>query len=79
MKGQIALSQAVLQAKDATIESLQLTNFQYRQLLNDKPVETKRTEEDIIPGVVSVGKFKWNGLTFDFAEIIRTLKRKKHQ
>lgn len=77
LKSQIALSNSILQAKDATIEALQLSNQHYKTL----PIKTKEIlapEEDLIKGIVKVGQFKWNGITIELSELLRKLKRKLH-
>ena len=53
---------------------LQLSNYQYKQLIdaNSKKDENK---EDIIKGVVSVDKFESKGFSINLAELMRRLKR----
>lgn len=72
LQSQLMLARSSLQMKDATIEVLQLANFQYKQQLSD---DGKDQSEDIIAGVVSVSKFESNGLSVNLAEILKRLKR----
>jgi hypothetical protein len=65
------LANAVLQAKDATIQALQLSNY---QLLSEK--EKDDNKEDVISGIVSVDKYESSGISVNLAEIFRRLKRK---
>ena len=76
LKSQLTLANSVLQLKDATIQSLQLSNYQLQNILQDKkqPNETDK-EEDIIKGVVSLKKYEGKGISINFAEILRRLKR----
>ena len=78
LQGQIALNRSILQAKDATIDALQLTNFQQRQMLevaayNAKPV--KDENESVMDGIVHITKYEGKGYIVDFPKIIRLLKR----
>ena len=36
LKAQLSLSKTILHAKNATIEALQLSNYQYKQLINSQ-------------------------------------------
>lgn len=76
LKSQLTLSNSILQLKEATIQSLQLSNYQYQQLILDKESKNKSTEEDVIKGIVSIKKYDGNWFSVNFAEIIRRLKRK---
>lgn len=71
LKSQLMLAKSNMQMKDATIETLQLSNYQYKQIL-----EQKDKEEDVIPGIVSVGKFESNGISVNLGELLKRLKRK---
>ena len=63
--------------KDATIQSLQLSNFEYKNLLEKELLKNKDSnEEDIIRGLVSVNKYDGKGFSINIAEIVRKLKRK---
>lgn len=74
LKSQLALATSVIQAKEATIEMLQLSNYQYRQLIEDH--STKQAEkEEVIEGVLAVDKLEGYGFSINLAEILRRLKR----
>ena len=76
LKSQLALSQATVQTQAATIESLQLSNYQYRLQL-DKEIKEKddKDEEQLIKGLLSVKKTDVKGLIINAPEILRRLKR----
>lgn len=77
LKTQLMLVNSALQMKNATIETLQLSNYQYQQILNDKRIKKESDkEEDIIKNIVSVKKFEWKGISINLAEILRGLKRR---
>lgn len=71
LQSQLMLAKSSMQMKDATIETLQLSNYQYKQIL-----EQKDEEEDVIPGIVSLGKFESNGISVNLGELLKRLKRK---
>ncbi len=75
LKSQLMLAHSVIQAKDAAIQSLQLSNYQYKQIVdsNDK---RQSQSEDVIPGVVSVSKLESHGVALNLAEVWRRLKRR---
>lgn len=75
LKSQLSLATSIIQAKDAAIESLQLSNYQYKQLLESHTAKKESEKEEIIKGVVAVKKYEGKGFTIDFAEIFRRLKR----
>lgn len=75
LKSQLALVTSIIQAKETTIEMLQLSNYQYKQLLESHSDSKDKNKEDIIKGIVTVDKFETKGLTINIAEIIRRLKR----
>lgn len=77
-KSQCQLGNAVLQAKNATIDSLELTNFQLKQILDTKEKEIKKQNEgeDLIKGIVKVNKLENKGISINLGEILRRLKRK---
>lgn len=76
LKSQLSLAQSLLQAKDATIEMLQIANYQYKQLLESHSAKKELEKEEVIKGIVTVKKYEGKGFTIDFAEIFRRLKRK---
>lgn len=74
LESQLALANATLQAKDATIEALQITNFQYKQEVEKRSKD--EDSEEIIKDVVSLGKFEVKGVSVNLAELLRRLKRR---
>lgn len=78
LQSQVVLGTAILQMKDASIRSLELTNYQLTQVVEfkDKEIKAQKQGEDVINGILSVDKFKKNGITIDLAELLRRLKRK---
>ena len=77
LRSQLMISQSIIQLKDATIESLQLSNFELKNLLEKERSENKESnEEDIIKGIVSVNKYDIKGFSINIAEIVRPLKRR---
>ncbi|MET3035321.1 hypothetical protein ABXT08_04420 [Chryseobacterium sp. NRRL B-14859] len=75
LKSQLALSTSIIQAKDTTIEMLQLSNYQYKQLLKINKNDKDENKEDIIKGILSVDKYEEKGFILNIAEILRRLKR----
>lgn len=75
-KSQLALAQSAIQLKDATIESLKITNYQYKNLL-DEANKKLNSEEPLFNGIVKVKSYEKFGFKFDLAEILRKLKRSK--
>lgn len=75
LKSQLALATSIIQAKESAIEMLQLSNYQYKQLLEKNNSSKDKNKEDIIKGIVTVDKFESKGLTINIAEIIRRFKR----
>ncbi|HSY61789.1 MAG TPA: hypothetical protein VK796_07925, partial [Cytophaga sp.] len=75
LKSQLSLAGSIIQAKDATIQMLQLSNYQYKQLLESHSAKKETDKEEIIRGILSVNKFEGKGFTIDIAEIFRRLKR----
>ena len=84
-KAQKQLNESIIEAKDATIQALQFTITQQKQLLNGDisagivditPHPQKNTDkEDIIEGIVSLTKYDGNGFEISLAEIFRRLKQ----
>ena len=75
------MQQAVLQMKDATIESLQLSNYILKEeITTAKQIDEKASdlkEEKFMGGVVTVKKYEGKGFSIDWPSLIRKLKRKK--
>jgi hypothetical protein len=77
LKSQLMFSNAAIQMKDATIEALQLSNYQLRSLLNDRDSADKpKDTEDIFEGVLAVTKVETKGISINLPEILRRLKRR---
>lgn len=86
LKGQLAIASATLEAKDATIEAIKLSNYRYRQLLADanqaKQIDigsvqdhSSSEDEPILEGIVEVTEYEGKGFTINLPEILRKLKR----
>ena len=81
-KSQLALASALIKAKDATIEMLELSNYQYRQLLvNSQSIEaaeSKNPEENeiILNGAVSITPYEGPGFQLNLPHLLRKLKRR---
>jgi hypothetical protein len=80
LKSQIALAQAMLETKNATIEALNFTVFQQRQLLTEPILAKNITEENkdsepIIGDTVHLTKYEGKFLKVDLPTILRRLKR----
>jgi hypothetical protein len=82
LKSQLALASALIKAKDATIEVLELSNFQYRQLVsNSRSIEIAESKspedsEMILHGMVSITPYEGWGFKINLPQILRLLKRK---
>ncbi|MGE0560791.1 MAG: hypothetical protein AB7O47_03160 [Flavobacteriales bacterium] len=75
LKSQLILAHSIIQAKDATIQSLSFTTFQQRQLLESAD-DKEAKEEKVLDGIVTVGEYEGKGFKINLAEIFRRLKRK---
>ncbi len=73
-KSQLMLAQSAMQMKDAAIESLKLSNYEYSKMLETKSKETNT--EEVIKGVVSVKDYDGSFFRIHLPEIFRKLKRK---
>lgn len=80
LKSQIALQQAILQTKDATIEALQLSNYRLKEeITTAKQIEENTTglkEEKFMGGTLAIKKYDGKWFSIDSPEFIRKLKRK---
>ena len=76
LKSQLLLANAILQTKEATIESLTLSNYQYK-LQNEalRAEEHEKGEESVIDGILAVKKYEGKGFVLNLPEILRKLKR----
>lgn len=79
LKGQVLLYQSVLQLKDATIESLQLSNYQYKSLFDSKENNSKKDVEEVsfFNGILKAKTYENYGFSFDIAKLLKWLKRNK--
>ncbi|NRR93365.1 hypothetical protein HSX10_17460 [Winogradskyella undariae] len=75
LKSQLLLSQSVIQAKDATIASLNFTNYQ-QQLLLSNSIENEKNEEKLLNNVVTIKELDGKGFSINLPELFRMLKRK---
>jgi hypothetical protein len=74
LQSQLTLAKASMQVKDATIESLQLSNYQYRQLLGSEE-KAKNQSETLIGDTIHVTKLEGKGVKVDLPLILKRLKR----
>jgi len=80
LQSQLELARAVIQAKEAAIQSLDFTIFQQRQLLTASLVTRSAAprsedEEPLLGDAVSVTKYQGKGFKVDLPLILRRLKR----
>jgi hypothetical protein len=86
LQSQLALAHAIDQARSATIETLQLSNFQYRQMMLvqapdvlpsiPKTVSGNSEREELIEGIIAVTPLKGNGFEINLPNFLRFLKRR---
>lgn len=74
LQSQLILAKASLQVKEATIEALQIANYQYKQLLSSEQ-KPKAETEALIGDTVHVTEIEGKGLKIDLPLILRRLKR----
>lgn len=75
LKSQLVLANSTIQVKEATIQSLSLTNFQQRQLLKSAD-DKKPSEEKVLDGLITINEYEGKGFKLNLAEIFRRLKRR---
>lgn len=85
LKSQLALTHAVLQAKEATLQAQQYTIGQQERLLSgevmtDSLVElatqsTKLDREQVFDGIAEITKYEGKGFSVNLPEIYRRLRR----
>jgi len=80
LKSQLALAQAMLETKNATIEALNFTVFQQRQLLTggvlaENVTEDNKGSEPIVGDTIHLTKYEGKFLKVDLPTILRRLKR----
>ena len=73
LKSQLVLLNSILQAKDATIESLKFTNYQQTLLIE---LNSKKNEEKVLDGMLTINEFQGKGFKINLPEILRRLKRR---
>ena len=78
LQSQLMLGNAIIQAKDTSIKSLEISNYQLKQIIDSKNIELEKQNqgEDLIKGIVSVNKFENKGISINFGELLRRIKRK---
>jgi hypothetical protein len=86
LQSQLALARAIDQAKSATIGALQLSNFQYRQMMLvqapealpsiPKTINGTSEREELIEGVIAVTSLKIKGFEINLPNILRSIKRR---
>ncbi|KOY85249.1 hypothetical protein AD998_02940 [bacterium 336/3] len=74
LQSQLTLANSIIQAKDATIQSLQLSNYQFQEILKTKEPQNNDTE-DVIKDLVSVKKYDGSAFSINLPEFLRRLKR----
>lgn len=84
LKSQLALSQAMLQAKDATIQAHQLTISNQQRLLNgeiiieslrDVTPQPGEDKEELLGGMFAITKYEGKGFELNLPEIFRRLRK----
>jgi hypothetical protein len=85
LQSKFALAHAIDRTNNATIEMLQLSNFQYQQIIQAQAAEVfpskssiisgTSEKEDLIKGFITVTPFKGKGFEIDLPNILRSLKR----
>ena len=76
LKNQLLIMDSVLQLKNATIESLKLSNYQLKENLAAQKKTKPESSEKIFGNIVEIKKYEGKGFSIDYAEIFRKLKRK---
>lgn len=75
LKSQLMLAHSALQMKDATIKSLNFTNFQQEQLIETYKKQDEN-EEKLVGGLITVNHYETKGFKINLAELFRRLKRR---
>jgi hypothetical protein len=81
LRSQLALAAAVVRTKDAQIEALELSNYQYRQLLALPSTDSPKGGEDqdsieVMGGMVKVVPYKGKGFELNLPALLRKLVRR---
>jgi hypothetical protein len=77
LQGQLAITQAVLQAKEATIQAQQISinRLLTENVIDITPVKKDVDREEFLGGTVALTKFKKEGFEINLPEVFRKLKR----
>jgi hypothetical protein len=85
LKSQLALQQAVLQAKDATIQALQFTAANQQRLLGGEvmidslsgvtPPAPRKEKEELLGGTVAITIYEGKGFEINLPELFRMFRR----
>ncbi|TBN15336.1 hypothetical protein EYD46_09340 [Hyunsoonleella pacifica] len=75
LKSQLLLSQSIIQAKNTTIENLQLLNFQQKLLLSDAE-NNPSNEEKVLNEIVTIKEFDGKGFNINLPKLFRLIRRK---
>ncbi|WP_430409582.1 hypothetical protein [Kordia sp.] len=75
LKSQLMMANSAIQMKDATIKSLNMTNYQQNVIIDSHQTK-KENEEELVGNLVKTSEIKVPGLTFNLPEILRRIKRK---
>ncbi|WP_299547895.1 hypothetical protein [Seonamhaeicola sp.] len=75
LKSQLLLSQSMIQLKDATINSLNLTNYQQRVLLEEQSMKPQN-EERVLGEIVTIKEYEGKGFKINLPKLFRMIKRK---
>jgi hypothetical protein len=89
LNGQLEIAYAVLEARNAQIQALQLSTYRYQQLLATQqqaarihlvPAGSSEADtEPLVEGVIDVIKYEGKGFTVNLPELLRRLKRSFNQ
>lgn len=75
LKTQLVLNNAILQTKDATIEALQISNYQLKQIIGNKEIKPEK-EESVAGGLMSIKNYEGKGFSINLPELYRRLRRR---
>lgn len=76
LKSQLLLSQSIIQAKDATIKTLNFNNYQQTLLINQH-IDSKKNEEKLLNDVVTIKEFEGKGFKINLPKLFRMIMRKR--
>ncbi|WP_046757660.1 hypothetical protein [Kordia jejudonensis] len=75
LKSQLMLANSAIQMKDATIKSLNMTNYQQNVVIESHQTK-KENEEELVGDFIKTNEIKVPGFTFNLPELLRQIKRK---